>query len=246
MHITSSRAPRALGQPADLDLDFTSSDRPSLVTALLTQTGAADAAYWWTQAVGRRTQALLDVLAATERRETLGLTAVCAATGCAQTFEFELPLHGLPQAKTDDDDTIAVTLGPQRRVRLRLPRGDDLRRWRAARPATRVDAVRTMCASLLVEGEVDERDEGAIAAAIAAHDPLVDFTVTCTCPACDAPAEVAVDLEGLALRRLARAQRELLREVHVLAAHYGWREADVLAVPAARRAQYRALIEEHA
>lgn len=252
MDATSSRAPRAFGQPADLDLDFATADRPALVTALLARaSGAADAdvdvdaAFWWSQSVGRRTQALLDVLAATERRDRIRLTAVCGAAGCAQTFEFELPLQGLPCADTEDG-TIAVQLGPQRHARLRLPCGDDLRLWHAAQPATRAEAVRTLCASLLVEGELDDGDETTVDAAIAAHNPLVDFSVACTCPACAAPAEVAVDLEGLALRRLGRAQRELLREIHVLASHYGWREADVLALPAARRAHYRVLIEERA
>lgn len=244
MDATSSHTLRALGQPVDLDLDFATADRPGLVTALLARaSGTADTAFWWSQAVGLRTQALLDVLAATERRASIGLTAVCSAAGCAQTFEFELPLRGLPRADTQDG-TITVQLGPQRRARLRLPCGDDLRRWHAAQPASRSDAVRTMCESLLLEGELDGDDEAAVAAAIAAHDPLVDFTVACACPVCDTPAEVAIDLEGLALRRLGRVQRDLLREIHVLASHYGWREAEVLALPPARRAQYRALIEE--
>lgn len=244
MDATSSRALRALGQPADLDLDFATADRPALVTALLARaSGMADAAFWWSQPVSRRTQALLDVLAATEHRSSVGLTAVCGAAGCAQTFEFELPLQGLPCADTDDG-TVTVQLGPQRHARLRLPCGDDLRRWHAAQPATRAEAVRTLCASLLLEGELDDGDETAVGMAIAARDPLVDFSVACACPACGAPAEVAIDLEGLALRRLGRAQRELLRDIHVLASQYGWREAEVLALPAARRAQYRALIEE--
>ncbi|WP_313915811.1 hypothetical protein [Tahibacter sp.] len=244
MDATSTRALRALGQPADLDLDFATADRPALVTALLARASdSTDVAFWWSQAVGRRTQALLDVLAATERRDRLGLTAVCGAAGCAQTFEFELPLQGLPCADTEDG-TIAVQLGPQRHARLRLPCGDDLRRWHAAQPATRAEAVRAMCESLLLEGELDDGDETAVGAAIAARDPLVDFTVACACPVCETPAEVAIDLEGLALRRLGRVQRELLREIHVLASNYGWREAEVLALPAARRAQYLALIEE--
>lgn len=246
MDATSSRALRALGQPVDLDLDFATADRPALVTALLARASdTADAAFWWSQAVGRRTQALLDVLAATERRDRLELTAVCTAAGCAQTFEFELPLQGLPCADTEDG-TITVQLGPQRHARLRLPCGDDLRRWHAAQPATRTEAVRAMCESLLIEGELDDGDESAVGAAIAARDPLVDFAVACACPVCETSAEVAIDLEGLALRRLGRVQRELLREIHVLASHYGWREAEVLALPAARRAQYRALIEERA
>jgi hypothetical protein len=74
-------------------------------------------------------------------------------------------------------------------------------------------------------------------------DPLVDFTVSCTCPACGDAQEVAVDLESFALASLARRQRALLQEVHRFASHYGWTESDVLAVPPARRAHYLLLIE---
>lgn len=241
-----SFALRALGQAADLDLDFADTDRPALVTALLARCSvAADAAFWWSQAVGRRTRGLLELLALTERRETLALSATCAMPACAQTFEFELPLHGLPDAD-DDGGVVTLQLAPGRRVRLRRPLGSDLRRWRAARPATRAEAVGAMLASLLVEGDLDERDEAAVAAAIAEHDPLVDFSVACACPGCGATADVEIDLEYIALRRLARAQRALLREVHALASRYGWTEAEVLAVPAARRAHYLALIEDEA
>lgn len=234
---------RALGQAEDLDLDFTARNRPALVTDLLARCSrSADAGYWWNQAVGRRTRGLLELLALTEGRERLGLTATCVQPACAELFEFELPLRGLPEA---DSSFVALQLG-ERRVRLRLPLGSDLRDWHAAGPATRAQALDLMFASLLVEGELAAGDEATVAAAVAAHDPLVDFSVSCHCPGCGEPAEVAVDLEGLALRRLARAQRALLQEVHLLASQYGWTEAEVLAVPPARRAQYRALIEEQA
>jgi hypothetical protein len=75
-------------------------------------------------------------------------------------------------------------------------------------------------------------------------DPLVDFSVASTCPACGATAELPVDLEELALSRFAVRQRALLQEVHVLASRYGWSEDDILALPPARRARYVRMIED--
>ena len=75
-------------------------------------------------------------------------------------------------------------------------------------------------------------------------DPLVDFTVSCCCPACGAPNEVAVDLEALALTSLLGRQRALLQEVHRFASRYGWTESEVLALPPARRARYLAFFED--
>jgi hypothetical protein len=51
----------------------------------------------------------------------------------------------------------------------------------------------------------------ALAAELADHDPLVHFTVSCSCPACGEANEIAIDLEGLALGRLARRRRALTR-----------------------------------
>ncbi|MNH45016.1 hypothetical protein D3C79_1073420 [compost metagenome] len=78
---------------------------------------------------------------------------------------------------------------------------------------------------------------------MAAADPLVALAVACECPACGAASEVPIDLDGTALARLAARQRGLLREVHCLASRYGWSEAQVMALPPTRRAQYLALIE---
>jgi hypothetical protein len=63
---------------------------------------------------------------------------------------------------------------------------------------------------------------------------------------CDVPTEVRIDLEDIALTRLQQQQRALLREIHVLASHYGWTEAQILAVAPARRARYLSLIDEGA
>jgi hypothetical protein len=71
----------------------------------------------------------------------------------------------------------------------------------------------------------------------------VAFSVSCTCPSCNAQYDAPIDLESVVLQRLAVRQQSLLREVHLLASCYGWTEHEVLAVPAQRRARYLALIE---
>lgn len=242
----SHSAPAALrpfGRPADLEVDFDAADRAGLVTSLLAQCAEeSDPAHWWSQPVGARTAALLRLLAATEQRETATLQARCVGSGCGELFEFELPLRGLP-GETADNEPMHIRLDESRWLTLRRPTGNDLRRWREARPASRADALRAMLDALVLDGRVDSADEPVLAASIEAVDPLVAFGVACVCPACGATSEVTVDLEALALGRLAAHQRELLRQVHRLASRYGWTEAEVLAVPQARRASYLALIE---
>jgi hypothetical protein len=242
---THHGAMRPFGDTADLGLDFGSSDRPLLVTALLAQCGEpSDAAFWWSQPVGLRIGALLRLLAATDQgSRQLTFTARCAQASCGETFEFEVPLHALPDG-SGDDGPIRVQLDAERSVTLRRPTGDDLRRWREAQPGSRAEALHAMLDTLVIEGEVQQRDEGVLSRSIAAADPLVAFSVACRCPACGSASEVPIDLEAVALARLGAHQLALLREVHRFASHYGWTESEVLAVPSARRARYLGLIED--
>lgn len=234
---------RPFGAAADLDLDFATADRPALVTSLLALCLSGSTGDWWRRSVGERIAALVDLLVLTEGRRTLELHATCPAAGCGETFGFELPLDGLPAPA---DGPVRIALEGGRGVELRRPCGDDLRRWRSARPATRSDAVRSMIESLCIAGEVDDADEAALAAALAEADPLVDFEVQGRCPACGATTAIAVDLETLVLARFANHQRAIEGELHLLALHYGWTEAQSLAVPAARRRRYLDRIDAEA
>jgi hypothetical protein len=236
-------AMRPFGDAADLDVDFDHADRPSLVTRLLVQCGeCSDPAFWWSQPVSVRTAALLRLVATTEQVNAFSFTARCAQAPCGEAFEFDLPLPALI-ADTDAAEPIHVPLDEQRSVTLRRPTGDDLRRWRAAQPASRTAAVRMMLDTLLLAGEVQPQDEARLSDSIAAADPLTAFSVSCQCPTCGAPNEVPIDLDAAALARLCARQRVLLHEIHGLASHYGWTESQVLAIPPARRAHYLALIE---
>jgi hypothetical protein len=64
------------------------------------------------------------------------------------------------------------------------------------------------------------------------------------CAGCGAPIEVAVDVERLALRGLARRARERDVEVHLLASAYGWPLATIEALSDARRGRLARLIAD--
>jgi hypothetical protein len=232
------------GRLQDLELEFASADRPRLVTTLLAGSGES-ADFWWAQTVGTRIAALLRIVALTEGEDaTLPVGLRCSEDACGEKFEITLPYAALSDVSPDDTAHVTVPLDGGRAAILRRPTGSDLRDWRGVPCESRPQAVAAMLDALVVEGKVEPDDVPLIADAMAEHDPLVAFSVSCTCPACGAENDQAVDLEVLALIRLAAVQRALLRDIHVLASRYGWTEREVLAVAPARRARYRFMIED--
>src|SRR5262252_8295442 len=92
---------RPFGHAVDLDLDFGLQDRPALVTALLASCGeSGDAAFWWSEPVGVRIAALLQLVVVNERRAEISLSRRCSAVGCGEAFGFTLPLLALAAATT--------------------------------------------------------------------------------------------------------------------------------------------------
>ncbi|MCX7114211.1 MAG: hypothetical protein NTX45_29905 [Proteobacteria bacterium] len=233
---------RPFGRAEDLGFDFDTDDRPALVTGLLACCGEpGDAQFWWAQPVGARIAGLLRLLASNETLDHLELQARCLQSSCAELFEFELPVAMLI-GQAPESETVQVRLADGRMISVRLPNGRDLSEWRVQRPASRQDAIAALLASLVVEGQATVEDEPALAEALSTIDPLVAFTVDCTCPLCGAANEVRIDLEDIVLARFNQRQLALMREIHGLASHYGWTEAEILAVPASRRAHYLDMI----
>lgn len=245
----AQRAPlsRSFGRAAeDLELDFSASDRPALVTALLAACVApTDAEHWWQRPVGERTAALLALLRESEGAEAIAPSVRCEAAGCGARLEIELP-HAAFAVAPPASEAIAIDRDAGEHLVLRRPTGEDLRAWRTLRPTSREQALMAMLTTLSIAGEPHPGDAARAAEALAEADPLVAFSVFCACPACGHEAEREVDLEGLALQRLAAHQRALLHDVHALASRYGWSESEILALTPARRARYLELIENFA
>ncbi|NTV97147.1 MAG: hypothetical protein HGA75_17320 [Thiobacillus sp.] len=159
---------------------------------------------------------------------------------CGGRFDFridyaDLPVQeagaGYPEAGIDLDG---------RQWRFRLPTGADQEAL-AGLPDT--EALPWLLKRLAVDANLpDPPDRGLVAAAEAALEavsPGIVLTVQAACPECGAGN--AVDLDPY--RALARPADHLLQEVHQLALHYHWSEADILGLPRARRQRYLQLID---
>jgi len=224
-------------EAAALDLDFGSSDRPTLVTDVLATCAEppateAEREDLWRLSLAARVGGLLAVLASTTGSDALDRAVRCP--GCDEDLEVSLPVAVLLElARGAEACTETVVDTPDGPVRLRRPRGSDQRAWRQGR---HTDPETAVLASLVVTGTT--RAPEVIDEALAAFDPLTCFDLDVSCPACGLRSDVPLDLEATLLADLARAQARTIGDVAALAHRYGWSEAEALAVPAWRRRVY--------
>ena len=170
-------------------------------------------------------------------------TAVCPACGERAELDFlagdvraEDPPAGEPLSL--EVEGFAVT--------ARLPTGADLA---AAAEAGGVAQARLA----LLERCVLRADEGgearaaaelpesvvlALGEGLAAADPQAEVRLALVCPACGHGWEALFDIASFLWSEVAAWGERTLREVHVLAQAYGWREGDVLALTPWRRRRY--------
>lgn len=239
-------------EPGDLEVDF-SGERLALVSGILARCASRpggerfDAEELDELRLGARIEGLLRlaILADAGARgagegdeDEVEVERLLRCVGCDATVGINLPLRALADLQRAVA-AIEVIEAPTRdggRVKLRLPRASDLRAWGRGDAAPGDEA---LLARLRVgDAAIASADLPAIEAALAAADPLVDFTIDLTCPECHAQQEAHADLEELALARLAREQAALLDAIHRLARAYHWSEEAIVRLPAWRRRAY--------
>ncbi|HEX5725731.1 MAG TPA: hypothetical protein VFX98_09725 [Longimicrobiaceae bacterium] len=86
--------------------------------------------------------------------------------------------------------------------------------------------------------ELPEEVVRALGAGLAAADPQAEVRLALVCPACGHGWEALFDIASFLWSEVEAWSERTLREVHVLALAYGWREADVLALSPWRRRRY--------
>lgn len=198
--------------------------------------------------VGRRDAHLLGVRALTFGEHLAG-QADCPA--CGERLAFEVAAADLLTPGVDHPAPPPQPLAVgEYELAFRPPTSDDLR---AIIPCGDVAAARWLLARRCVlratrrgeDAAPEELPEGvvaALAAALAEHDAQADVQLALACPACAERWSPPFDAEAFLWAEIAAQAKRLLREVHTLARAYGWREAEILALSAARRQSYLELV----
>ncbi len=212
-------------------------ERPLILLHHAGRAVSLDGAAGWT--VGQRDAGLIDLCELTFGPVATG-TAPCPS--CGVPVEISFPLAAIRTGHGDAGSRLALVLDDGRRVSFRLPTTADLRN--ASQCRSDEDGARLLAAGCLLESwSADDTPLAdsmidALGSAMAERDPQSDVSLEARCPACEAELAVNFDVADYVWRRVAMAGRELIFDLHQLAAAYGWSEAEILAIPAGRRHRY--------
>ncbi|MFY0991984.1 hypothetical protein [Halomonas sp. C05BenzN] len=155
---------------------------------------------------------------------------------CEALFDIAVSLAELPFSPAGTDYPFAEADTRLGRVRLRVPDGHDLA-WLADQDdpeRARAGLARRLLVEVPPEWSPDETDIAAIEDAVEACLPELAESLVCHCPECDSENRLELDPYAGLLPSLSA----LLDDVHRLASGYHWSEAEILALPEARRRAY--------
>jgi hypothetical protein len=198
--------------------------------------------------IGRRDALLIDL-----RMRTFGpsfeLQSRCPV--CGEGVEFAVGAREVAVEPPGDGAGGTLIVGVHE-VEYRLPNSFDLAaivgvaETRAARRALFVRCVvRARAGDSEVEAaSLPEEVVAALAVRLAEEDPQADVTFKLECDRCRHEWRAVFDVLGCFWTELEAQARQIAREVHRIAAVYGWTESYILSMSAARRALYVELASE--
>jgi hypothetical protein len=199
--------------------------------------------------IGQRDTLLLHL-----REQMLGETMESFATcpHCSESLEFMLNTSQLRQAEPSSVEPAIQR--PSRydlaidkyQLTFTLPNSQDLAAVVGCPNLATAQAKLTQRCLHQVTYEGDSIAPGMIPASVlqqlaqqmANYDPQAEILLDLTCPACQTEWQVLFDIVTFFWTELTVQAKRLLREVHLLARHYGWREVDILTMSPLRRQMY--------
>lgn len=177
--------------------------------------------------VGDRDRLLADLYGVLYGSDVL---ADARCTVCQARYELRFSLTALVASRQPDGsaegDPPTVEVGD---ARLRLPLASDL-----------AGDAEGLIRRLTVAGDAPSPD--AAEAALEAADPALELDLSGTCPDCETTQAVPFSMAGFLGAALARDQRFLMREVHLLARSYGWSLESILGLARTERQDFVRLI----
>lgn len=212
--------------------------------------------------IGRR-----DALLLTLREWTFGsrLSGRAPCRGCGESLEMSFEASDIRAAQSaaaaaavTDAESMTLSVDDYE-VHFRLPNSQDLSAVADTAGVGAGDALvdargrlLARCVLRIVErgeerepgggGLLPERVREALQARMAEADPQADVQLALSCPSCGHLWSVTFDIVSYFWGEISAWAGRTLREVHTLAAAYGWREEDILAMSPRRRHLYLEMV----
>jgi len=197
-----------------------------------------------TLSIGQRDDLLLTIREYTFGSRLMGL-AVCPE--CQDRLEFTIEIADIHTAQGVQpvDQEYQLTVDDYE-LRFRLLNSTDLTAIVGCRDvltARRLLIERCVVQARQNGAEVDratlpETVSSALARNMIKYDPQAEVVLDLSCAACGQRWQTLFDIVLFLWSEICAQAKRLLREVHTLAQSYGWHEADILSMSAARRQIY--------
>jgi hypothetical protein len=197
------------------------------------------------------------------RRLTLGDRISCVITcpepACGERMDLDINVRDLLSPaysyKSAVHEAALAEGGESYRVRFRLPNGEDQERAASVvfdDPEAAARLILRRCVEQVVQDGEETGPVRAIPAAVesklpevmAELDPQADLLLDVTCPACQSSFTAPFDIADYFYRECLERRGDLYREVHLLAFHYHWSEAEIMAMTGQKRRLYLGLLAE--
>ncbi|MEO1682387.1 MAG: phage baseplate protein [Cyanobacteria bacterium J06631_12] len=199
--------------------------------------------------IGQRDAHLLAV-----RSHTFGeqMQATTRCPQCAEALEYSLNVQDMtvsPAAAPSAPSALYKWQDSDYQVSFRLPNSADLLAVIHEPPAQAQKALFRCCLvsiscqeqaiapETLLNALSDDQLQS-LSARIAKQDPQAEIRLNLCCQACQHEWSVLFDIVAFLWKEIVTAAQRLLQEIHLLAAVYSWREADILSMSARRRQAY--------
>jgi hypothetical protein len=188
-----------------------------------------------------------DALLFALRQLTFGpeMEAYAACPACGAQLEFTINIEELLSINTPLDRSEPSADLDGFSIRFRLPNSVDLAEGVNSGSMEADKELLKRCVLKVTRGnkevvfeELPEATNSALAELIAELDPLSEVQIALNCTECGHRFTMLLDILSYFWDELSGQAKQLLKQVHVLARYYGWREADILAMKPWRRQYY--------
>ncbi len=198
--------------------------------------------------IGNRDALLLEML---EKYFAINIAARSVCPGCKMDLELNLCLQDLKAQSSTQAELSGILNIEGYEVEFRLPDSLDLY---AASQCSDLESARRMlidrCVSRVCNygepcgaADLPPLIQEAISVRMGELDPQANIVINLTCPSCRRKWTSSFDVVLFLWSQVDAWARRTLWEVHLLAASYGWSEADILAMSQLRRQAYMEMIQ---